>query len=99
LDAVDAVVSREGVLDFKTEECKSTRKHNGEQRKTKTAVPLGELDLIFAMYRELTREFLQQKVCLLHAGVRACRASYGFSPIDGTEWIYRKLSSPLFSTQ
>jgi len=55
--------------------------------------------LIFGMYGELTREFLQQKVCLLHAGVQACRASYGFSPIDGTEWIYRKLSSPLFSTQ
>ena len=99
MDAVDAVVSREGMLDFKTEECKSTRKHNGEQRKTKTAVPLGELDLIFATYRELTREFLHKKVCLLHAGVQAGRVSYGFSPIDGTKWTHHKLSSPLFSTQ
>jgi len=60
---------------------------------------LRELALIFAMCKESMRAFLPQKVCLLQAGARACSAGCCLSPIDGTEWMYRKLSSALVSTQ
>jgi len=45
------------------------------------------------------REFLEQKVCMLHAEARACSSRYGFSAIDGTARSYHKLSSPPVSTQ
>jgi hypothetical protein len=43
-------------------------------------------------------EFLpQEKVCLLRTGVQGRGVCYGFSAIDGTEWICHKLSSRFVS--
>jgi hypothetical protein len=50
------------------------------------------------MCSALMNEILPQKVCLLRAGVQARGARYGFSAIDGIEWVYHKLSSQFVST-